>query len=134
MLSFEHKRAILTSFPELEETIMRNNRYNYELRFVSSGRRIVAREFTESGNGYLLGTPESKYPIDARGWMSAKNLTEDELRQSIRQAINLLQTADLRRNAKKFLETDGFLPLSSPLWRSIEILHQPPESLQGVYP
>lgn len=92
MLSFEHKRDILNSFSELEESMMKNNRFNYALRAVPGRRRMVAREFALTGNGYVRGTAESKHPIDIRGWVNVKSLTEDDLRLAIRQAINMLQT------------------------------------------
>lgn len=73
MLSFEISVRSF-SFPELNETQISNNRYNYEVRFATSGKRILAMEFSHTVNGYVFGTNESQF--DARGWISVKELSE----------------------------------------------------------
>ncbi|MCL6599818.1 MAG: hypothetical protein K6T81_13945 [Alicyclobacillus macrosporangiidus] len=126
MLSFEDKRAILRSFPELKEVPISNDRYNYELQNLTLRRRIVAREFSSTGNGYVWGAPESPYPPDVRGWINVKNFDQTELRQAVRYAINALRTADLRQRSNMLLQDSGLLPLTSSVWRRFEILHEPP--------
>jgi hypothetical protein len=124
MLTLKQKRSVLLSFPELSETQISNDRYNYEVRFETSGKSIVAREFSHTGNGYVLGTNESQHLIDARGWINVKELSEAELRLVIRHAINHLRPAALRRQIDTFLNDAGLLPFS--MWHRLDIYHQAP--------
>jgi hypothetical protein len=87
------------------------------------GKRIVAREFSHTGNGYVLGTDKSKHLIDARGWINVKEFYEAELRLVVRHAINHLRTA-LRRQVDEFLDDAGLLPFS--MWHCLEIAHHAP--------
>lgn len=122
MLTLEQKRSVLLSFPEIQQTQITNERYNYEVLFATSGKRIVAREFSHTGNGYVLGTDNSKHPIDARGWINVKELSEAELRLVVRHAINHLRTAALRRQVDVFLNDAGLLPFN--MWHRFQISHQ----------
>lgn len=130
MLSFEHKRQILLSFPELQETVMANQRYNYELRFVDSGKRVIAREFTHTGNGYVLGTLTSPYPVDERGWIKVKEFTESDFISVIRLAINQVRRDRLLKEMQAVLQSTGLDPYT--MWRELEIEHVPPGSEDGL--
>ena len=126
MLSFDEKREILRSFLELREVSISNGRCNYELLNVVTRKRVVAREFAPTGNGYVLGTPDSIYPVDERGWVNIKNLDEIQLRKTIRQAIMALKTTDFRHRYAALLKDSGLLPLTSGVWQHFTLKHQPP--------
>lgn len=126
MLDLAKKREVLCSFPELREISASNGRYNYELQNLILRRRIIAREFSPTGNGYILGTPQTVHKMDDRGWINVRNLDESELRKTVRDAIDALRSADLHQRYSQLLKDSGFLPLTSETWRRLELLHEPP--------
>jgi len=87
MLTFQQKRAVFSSFPELTETRGSNGRINYEYRGSKRQRKMLARELVESGNGYVLGRYMDGYRLDSRGWINIKNFDEEELIAVITKAI-----------------------------------------------
>lgn len=93
MLSLEEKRAILNSFIELREKQDELGRYFYYFDNSSSRKKIVAREFIESGNGYVFGTyiPEYKHLLYQDGSVCVKNFTTEQLRDIIRKSIDSLK-------------------------------------------
>ncbi len=91
MLSLEEKRQILNSFKELREELDDFSRYFYYFDQASSRRKIIAREFVESGNGYVYGADLSDYraQADTRGWVNVKYFSAEQLRDILRKAIEI---------------------------------------------
>ncbi|QQE77278.1 hypothetical protein [Alicyclobacillus sp. SO9] len=88
MLSFEHKREILRSFPELREESISNGRFvNFTFSGSKKPGRTVARELYHSGNGFVCGRYMEDYLTDARGWINIKNFKEAELREVVSRSI-----------------------------------------------
>ncbi|QQE80437.1 hypothetical protein [Alicyclobacillus sp. SO9] len=88
MLSFEHKREILRSFPELREQSISNGHYvNFTFSSSKKPGKTVARELYHSGNGYVCGRYMADYPTDARGWINIKNFNEAELKEVVSMSI-----------------------------------------------
>lgn len=89
MLSFERKRQIFRSFPELTEVPISYGRINYVFENSRKPRKVLARELYKSGNGYVYGGYlNGEYPVDDRGWVNIKHFSESELRTIIRKAID----------------------------------------------
>ena len=88
-LSFDQKRSILQSYPELIEVPKSNNRYSYFFEDSKQPRKVVARELSPTGNGYVYGAylKDHSYVIDARGWIRIKDFSESELRELVEKAI-----------------------------------------------
>lgn len=93
MLSFEQKREIFHSF-DLKEKAISNERLVYEYPASRQRGKILARELHPSGNGYVIGKymseetiKEHGYTVDARGWISIKGFSKDELNQVISEAM-----------------------------------------------
>lgn len=89
MLSLEEKRVILNSFAELREKLDQFDRYFYYFDNASSRRKIIAREFIQSGNGYIYAAnlPQYKSMCDPRGWVSVKHFTREQLKDILQKAI-----------------------------------------------
>jgi hypothetical protein len=87
MLSFEQKRTIFSSFPELKETEISHGRVNYEYSASKKSRKVLARELHPSGNGYVCGEYINGYDVDPRGWVKIKDFNEEALRTIIKEAI-----------------------------------------------
>jgi len=94
-LSQEHKRDILKSFPELEERQDKLGRYYYYFNGSGSRRKVIAREFTSSGNGYVYGKeiPGYRHLADARGWIKVKDYSEKMLKDIVTKSIETLKPA-----------------------------------------
>jgi len=88
--TFEHKKQIFRSFPELTERVGQDGRVSYNFLGSKRRKKQIARELTHTGNGYIYGAylPEYKSRVDPRGWISIKNCSEKELRELIRKVIN----------------------------------------------
>lgn len=88
-LTLEQKRNIFKSFPELAEEIDKFGRVSYKYYGSAIKRKIIARELTHTGNGYVYGAylPEYKDELDPRGWINIKDYGEKDLRELIRKAI-----------------------------------------------
>lgn len=93
MLSLEEKRAILNSFKELREKQDKFGRYFYYFDNSSTRKKIVAREFTASGNGYVFGKylPEYKEVLYKDGSVCVKYFSADELEEIVKKSINSLR-------------------------------------------
>jgi len=90
MLSLEEKRKILNSFEELTERVDEFGRHFYYFYDSNSERKILGREFVESGDGYIYGEvlPEYEDLCDDRGWVHVKTLSESDLSSLVRKIID----------------------------------------------
>ncbi|MGD8189416.1 DUF6946 family protein [Brevibacillus ginsengisoli] len=114
MLSFIEKRAIILSFPELIEIQDSEGRVNYEYIESKKRRKVIAREFHPSGNGYVYSDTTHLYDVDERGWVQIKDFTEKELRLIIMRAI-----VSLSEEAENFSNSLIFRPIKyAEEWRS----------------
>ncbi|KMY56617.1 hypothetical protein AA904_15910 [Geobacillus stearothermophilus] len=94
MLSFEHKKAIFRSFKQLQEKPISNNRVNYVYPESLQRGKILARELSPSGNGYVNGKyidseiiKKKGYNVDRRGWINIADFSEEQLREVIEIAM-----------------------------------------------
>ncbi|MED4924519.1 hypothetical protein P9743_10050 [Anoxybacillus geothermalis] len=94
MLSFEHKKAIFRSFKQLQEKPISNNRVNYVYPESLQRGKVLARELSPSGNGYVNGKymdseiiKKKGYNVDRRGWINIADFSEEQLREVIEIAM-----------------------------------------------
>lgn len=94
MLSFEHKKSIFNSYPELSEKPIRNERFNYIFPGSLQSGKVLARELNQSGNGYVNGKYLSyemingkAHIVDSRGWILIKNFSEEQLHEIIKDVM-----------------------------------------------
>lgn len=94
MLSLKEKRSILNSFQELREKEDKFGRFFYYYDQSPSRKKIVAREFTESGNGYVYAKliPEYKELLYKDGSVCVKHFSAEELREIVRKSIDSLRS------------------------------------------
>jgi len=88
-LTFEQKRKIFRSFPELTEEKMSYDRFNYWYYGSKRKRKVIARELSHTGNGYVYGAYLQGYKdeLDPRGWINIKDYEERELKELIKKVI-----------------------------------------------
>lgn len=94
MLSLEQKRKIFNSFPELTEKksiVKKSNteRFGYDFKESKRNKKEIARELTDTGNGYIYVNylKEYKDQMDDRGFVNIKDFTETKLREIIIKVI-----------------------------------------------
>ena len=94
MLSFEHKKSIFNSYPELSEKPISNERFNYIFPGSLQSGKVLARELNHRGNGYVNGKYMSYEMIkgkgdiaDPRDWIRIKNFSEEQLHEVIIDAM-----------------------------------------------
>lgn len=82
-LSFNDKRAILQAFPELAEVQISNERYNYYFDGSQQRRKVVVRELSPTGNGYVYGVylKDHSYVVDARAGLELRILVRLSLKR-----------------------------------------------------
>lgn len=92
MLNLNEKRKILNSFDELRENEDKFGRFFYYYDKSPSKKKIVAREFVSSGNGYVYGKflPEYKDSLYKDGSVCVKEFSAEELRNIVRKSIDSL--------------------------------------------
>lgn len=101
-LSFRQKRRIFNSFPELTEIVMRNGKINYNYENSSITRKQIARELSYTGNGYIYGAylENCEYPMDQKGWISIRELSEPELQNLIERVIRSFTSDSVSKSTK----------------------------------
>jgi hypothetical protein len=93
MLSLAQKREIINSFEELREHEDKFGRFFYYFDKSPTRKKIVAREFVSSGNGYVYGLllPEYKDVLYQDGSVCVKEFSAEELKYIIRKSIESLR-------------------------------------------
>jgi hypothetical protein len=91
MLSFEEKKAIFHLF-KLKEKKISNGKINFLYPESKQKGQVLAKELQSSGNGYVNGKYLPKeicpeYKVDARGWISIKEFSDEELKTVITEAM-----------------------------------------------
>ncbi|XQY93781.1 hypothetical protein ACNRWW_10420 [Metabacillus sp. HB246100] len=91
-MTLSDKRQILNSFHELRENEDKFGRFFYYYDESPSRKKIVAREFVPSGNGYVYGKfiPDYKDSLYKDGSVCVKEFSAEELRIIVRKSIDSL--------------------------------------------
>lgn len=92
MISFEEKKAIFHLF-KLKEKKISNGKINFLYPESKQKGQVLAKQLQPSGNGYVIGKYMSKevsneYKVDARGWISIKEFSDEELKKVISEAMS----------------------------------------------
>lgn len=89
MLSFNEKREIFNSFKELSEVSDKYGRYFYYYYDSKSYRKLLVRDFSLKGSGYVYCEvlPEYKDNKNDRGWINIKDFTQTRLKDLVSNII-----------------------------------------------
>ncbi len=90
MLTFEQKQAIIESFPELTRKEVSMKRVNYHFEESLFDKTVVVQHLHPNGNGFVYVAGIPGYEVDDRGLVNIREATEAELRQTIKDSIELL--------------------------------------------
>lgn len=92
MLSFEEKKAIIESFPELSKKEISLNRLNYHFEDSLYDKTIIVEKLHPNGNGFVYVGDLLKYEKEAndKGLVNIRDYNEQALRAIIADAVGYL--------------------------------------------
>lgn len=90
MLTFEQKKAVIESFPELERKDVSLGRVNYQFEESKHDKKNVVYHLHPNGNGFVYAGLIRGYKTDDKGFVNIRDFTEDALRKLIRSSIQTL--------------------------------------------
>lgn len=94
MLTFEQKQQIIETFPELTRKEVSMKRLNYHYEDSLYEKTVVVQHLHPNGNGFVYVDGIPGYETDDRGLINIREATEDELKKTIRDAIQALATEE----------------------------------------
>ncbi|MYL50627.1 hypothetical protein GLV98_14100 [Halobacillus litoralis] len=98
MLTFEEKLNIIEEFPELEKKEISLGRVNYHYEESVYDKKIVVYRLHPNGNGFVYAGEMEGYATDDKGMVNIKEISADELRTLIREAIESLSLSPAEKN------------------------------------
>lgn len=134
MLTFEEKKAVFDSFPELTAAPVSLKRLNYHFEDSAVAKTTVVRFLHPNGNAFVYAGYLPAEETD-KGYISVMDATETELRELVEKAINHLRKTENgyevdyqetwtdQRGAKLTLQYDH------PMW----VIYVPNGQLEGVF-
>ncbi|GEN53623.1 recombination-associated protein RdgC [Halobacillus faecis] len=98
MLTFEEKLNIIEEFPELEKKEISLGRVNFHYEESVYDKKIVVYRLHPNGNGFVYAGELDGYATDDKGMVNIKEISADELRTLIREAIESLSLSPAEKN------------------------------------
>lgn len=120
MLTFEEKRAIIASFPELQEKKVSLGRVNYQYEESLHDKKNVVYHLHPNGNGFVYVGNTKGYKADDKGMVNIRDYSADDLRALIGKSIDLLSQPPYVPAAKAAPETDAAAEPQEETWRNKE--------------
>lgn len=90
MLSFEQKKQIVESFPELTRKDVSLGRVNYHYEASGYDKKIVVYHLHPNGNGFVYGGHLNGCEVDERGLVNIRDYEAGKLRDLIAASIRSL--------------------------------------------
>lgn len=90
MLTFEEKRAIFDSYPELTATPVSMNRVNYHYEESAVAKTMVVRFLHPNGNALIYAGYLPKEETAKEGYISVLEASEEEIRDLVDKALEYL--------------------------------------------
>lgn len=92
MLTFEQKKAIIESFPELTKKEVSLGRLNYHFEGSLHDKKIVVNHLHPNGNGFVYAGHLPKKQTGPKGMVNIRDYSEEQLRSLIADSIAYLST------------------------------------------
>lgn len=94
MLTFEQKQQIIETIPGLTRKEVSMKRVNYHFEESLYEKTVVVQHLHPNGNGFVYVEGIEGYETDDRGLVNIREASEEELRQTIQDAIRALSTEE----------------------------------------
>lgn len=90
MLTFEEKKAIIETFPQLTAKGVSMNRVNYHFEDSLYEKTVVVHHLHPNGNGFVFVADLPGYNVNDKGLVNIREASEAELRAAIADSIRYL--------------------------------------------
>ncbi|WP_046178330.1 hypothetical protein [Domibacillus tundrae] len=90
MLTFEEKKAIIDTFPQLTAKEVSMKRVNYHFEESLYEKTVVVYHLHPNGNGFVFVGDLPGYTVDSKGLVNIRDFSETELRAVIADSIRFL--------------------------------------------
>jgi hypothetical protein len=90
MLTFEEKKAIIETFPQLTAKAISMNRVNYHFEESLYEKTVVVHHLHPNGNGFVFVADLPGYDVNDKGLVNIREAGEAELRAAIADSIRYL--------------------------------------------
>ena len=90
MLTFEEKKAIIGTFPQLTAKDVSLKRVNYHFEESLYEKTVVVYHLHPNGNGFVFVGDLPGYAADSKGLVNIRDFSETELRAAIADSIRYL--------------------------------------------
>lgn len=91
MLTFEEKKTIIDSFPEIERKEVSMGRLNYHFVKSSTDKKVVVYHLHPNGNGFVFAKHLQGVSTDSKGFVNIRDYSADGLHSIIQQSIESLE-------------------------------------------
>jgi hypothetical protein len=109
MLTFEQKKEIIESFPELARKDVSLGRINYHYEGSGYDKKIVVYHLHPNGNGFVYAGNMSGYETDERGLVNIRDYSAHDLRSIIKASIRSLSPKTKAESAvSEGVQEEGF--------------------------
>jgi hypothetical protein len=99
MLSFDQKKAIIETFPELTRKEVSLGRLNYHYEDSGVDKKIVVYHLHPNGNGFVYAGHLNGYETDDKGLVNIRDHNEEELRKLVEASIRSLAPKSSKERA-----------------------------------
>ncbi|MGG3451698.1 hypothetical protein [Domibacillus aminovorans] len=90
MLTFEEKKAIIETFPQLTAKDVSMKRINYHFEDSLYEKTVVVHHLHPNGNGFVFVADLPGYEVNDKGLVNIREASEAELRAAIADSIRYL--------------------------------------------
>ncbi|MET1030589.1 hypothetical protein [Domibacillus tundrae] len=90
MLTFEEKKAIIDTFPQLTAKEVSMKRVNYHFEESLYEKTVVVYHLHPNGNGFVFVGDLPGYTVDSKGLVNIRDFSETDLRAVIADSIRFL--------------------------------------------
>lgn len=90
MLTFEEKKAIIDTFPQLKSKEVSLKRLNYHFEESFYDKTVVVQHLHPNGNGFVYVGDSPDYEANEKGLVNIRDFSAAELRSVIAESIRML--------------------------------------------
>lgn len=134
ILTFEEKKEIFDSYPELEASPVSMNRLNYHFKESAVAKTVVVRFLHPNGNAFIYAGYLPKEETN-KGYISVLEDDEDRIRELVEEAISFLRKTESGYEdgySELWFNQEGEvlrLQFENPVWSVL----LPSEQIEGIF-
>ena len=103
MLTFEEKKAIIETFPQLTAKDVSMKRVNYHFEDSLYEKTVVVHHFYPNGNGFVFVADLPGYEVNDKGLVNIREASEAELRERLQIRFAIFRINQKMKSSNKHL-------------------------------